>query len=125
VNNLTIVGNMVAQPEVRFTPSGVAQATFRVGVNRRFQSAGEWKSEGTFFTCVAWAELAEAVADVNKGDRVIVVGRMACREFESNGEKRKVWEIAVEDLGHSLKPLKSAKAPEQARVVESEAEQPF
>lgn len=125
MNNLTIVGNMVAQPEVRFTPSGVAQATFRVGVNRRFQSAGEWKSEGTFFTCVAWAELAEAVGNLGKGERVIVVGRMACREFESNGEKRKVWEISVEDIGNSLKPPKSGKGTEQAPVVHPEVELAF
>lgn len=110
MNQLTIIGNMVEKPVIRYTEKGIAQATFRLGVNRRYQSNGEWKQEATFFTCVTWAELAEAVtANFEKGDRAIVVGRMASRSYEdAKGDKRTVWELAAEDVGVSVKPAKTA-----------------
>ena len=113
MNQLNVVGNVVEKPVMRYTANGVAQATFRLAVNRRFQSNGEWKSEATFFTCVVWAELAEAVNDnLDKGTRIIVSGRMTSRAFEdAKGDKKTMWEVAVDDIGLSIKPPKSGQRP--------------
>ena len=105
---VTIIGNLVDDPELRFTPSGQAVSNFRVASTPRTfdKQSNEWKDgEATFLSCSAWRQMAENVAEsLRKGDRVIVNGRMKQRTYEhSSGEKRTVMEIDVEEIGPSLK----------------------
>jgi len=105
---ITIVGNLVDDPELRFTPAGAAVAKFRVASTPTFfdKDAGEWKQgQGLFLTCSAWRQLAENVAEsLQRGQRVIVQGRLKQRTYETNnGEKRTVYELDVDEVGPSLK----------------------
>lgn len=104
-NVVTVVGNCVEEPELRFTPQGVAMMRLRVAVNRRVKGRdGEWVNEASFFTGTVWRELAEnAAASLHKGVAVVMTGRLEQREWVGkDGAKRSVVEIAVEDLGVSL-----------------------
>ena len=101
---ITIVGNLVDDPELRFTASGVAVANFRVASTPRAfdRQSNEWKDgESLFLSCSVWRQYAENVAEsLTKGTRVIVTGRLKQRSYETNnGEKRTVFEIDVEDVG--------------------------
>lgn len=105
---ITIVGNIVADPELRFTPSGAAVANFRIASTpRRFNSqTNQWEDgEGLFLTCNVWRQAAENVAEsLQKGMRVIVNGRLRQRSYETReGEKRTVYEVEVDEVGPSLK----------------------
>lgn len=105
---ITVVGNIVADPELRYTPNGAAVANFRVASTpRRYdQQAGQFvDGEPLFLTCNVWRQPAENVANsLNKGDRVIVTGRLRQRSYEDrNGERRTVFEIEVEEVGPSLR----------------------
>lgn len=105
---ITIVGNIVADPELRFTPSGAAVVNFRVASTpRRFNSqTNQWEdAEGLFLTCNIWRQAAENVAEsLQKGMRVIVNGRLRQRSYETReGEKRTVYEIEADEVGPSLK----------------------
>ncbi|WP_433178825.1 single-stranded DNA-binding protein [Actinoallomurus sp. CA-150999] len=105
---ITIVGNLVADPELRFTPNGQAVATFRVASTPRFrdQQSGEWKDgESLFLTCNVWRQAAENVAEsLQRGMRVIVQGRLKQRSYETReGEKRTVFELEADEVGPSLK----------------------
>jgi single-strand DNA-binding protein len=105
---ITIVGNLVADPELRFTPAGQPVATFRVASTPRFrdQASGEWKDgDSLFLTCNVWRQAAENVAEsLQRGMRVIVSGRLKQRNYETKeGEKRTVFEVEVDDVGPSLK----------------------
>ena len=106
-NSVTLVGNIVDDPELRFTPGGQAMAKFRMAVSRRWQdrTSGEWQEESSFFGCTCWREMAENVAEsLKKGARVIVTGRLQQRQWETpDGEKRSVIEIQVDDVGPSLR----------------------
>jgi len=104
-SNVTIVGNMTRDPEIRFTTGGKGVASFGVAVNRRFQQGGEWQEKTSFFNVTAWDSLAENVAaSLNKGARVIVSGRLEQREYETKeGEKRSVVEIVADEIGPSLR----------------------
>lgn len=105
-NSVTLVGNLVDDPELRFTPSGVAMAKIRFAVNRRWQDqSGEWQEETSFFTGTCWREAAENVAEsLAKGTRVIVTGRLQQRQWETQeGEKRSVVEIQIDEVGPSLR----------------------
>ncbi|CAN5837759.1 single-stranded DNA-binding protein [soil metagenome] len=105
-NNLTIIGNLVDDPELRFTPSGVAMAKLRVAVNRRWRDqAGEWQEDTSFFTGTCWREQAEQVAEsLQKGTRVIITGRLEQRSWENEqGERRSVVEIQIDEIGPSLR----------------------
>ena len=124
MNTITVAGNVVAKPELRFTPSGVAQATLRVAVNRRFQSAGEWKQEATFLSVVCWSELAEGAADLDKGMKIIVQGRITNREYEGrDGTKKTITEIVAEDIGVSVR--KAKKSDRVPSVPSADDEEPF
>jgi single-strand DNA-binding protein len=127
MNSLTVAGNLVADPEIRHTNSGIAQASFRIGVNRRYQSGGEWKQETTFLSCVCWSDLAESVGEnLQKGQRVVVHGRVTQREFEArDGSKKSVVEIAVEELGVSLKASRKADATARVAPAPSQQEEDF
>jgi single-strand DNA-binding protein len=101
---VTIVGNLSREVELRYTQGGAAVAKFSVAVNRRFQKAGEWTEEVSFFECVAWAQLAEnAASSLTKGDRVVVNGRLSQRSYEHDGQKRSSVEITAENIGPDLR----------------------
>jgi len=104
---ITIVGNLVDDPELRFTPSGQPVARFRVASTPRIRdnSTGEWKDgDSLFLTCNVWRQAAENVAEsLQRGMRVIVSGRLRQRSYETQaGEKRTVFEVEVDDVGPSL-----------------------
>ncbi len=105
---ITVVGNLTADPELRFTPSGAAVANFTVASTPRMydRQSGEWKDgEALFLRCNIWREAAENVAEsLTRGSRVIVTGRLKQRSFETReGEKRTVVEVEVDEIGPSLR----------------------
>lgn len=104
-NNVTLIGNLVDDPELRFTPSGVAMAKVRLAVNRRWQKDGEWQEDTSFFTGTVWREQAESAAEsLQKGARVIVTGRLEQRSWETEqGDKRSVVEVQIDEIGPSLR----------------------
>ncbi|HMI22947.1 MAG TPA: single-stranded DNA-binding protein [Streptosporangiaceae bacterium] len=116
---ITIAGNLVDDPELRFTPAGQPVARFRVASTPRFRdnSTGEWKDgDSLFLTCNVWRQAAENVAEsLTRGMRVIVSGRLRQRSYETKeGEKRTVYEVEVDDVGPSLRNA-SAKVNRVAR----------
>jgi single-strand DNA-binding protein len=105
-NHTTIVGNLVDDPELRFTGNGTAVANLRVAVTQRIQQDGEWRDGDTSFLRVnVWRGQAEhLVESLGKGDRVMVTGRLRQRTWETpEGEKRSVTEIEADEVGASLK----------------------
>lgn len=105
-NNVTLIGNLVDDPELRFTPSGVAMAKIAVAVNRRWRGQdGEWQEQTSFFRGTVWREQAETVAEsLQKGTRVIISGRLEQRRWETDeGESRSVVEIQIDEIGPSLR----------------------
>lgn len=105
---ITVVGNLTADPELRFTPSGAAVANFTVASTPRMfdRQSGEWKDgEALFLRCNIWREAAENVAEsLTRGARVVVQGRLKQRSFETReGEKRTVMELEVDEIGPSLR----------------------
>ena len=106
-NTVTLVGNITRDPELRFTPSGQATASFGLAVNRRWQDrqSGEWQEATSFFDIVCWREMAENAAEsLSRGSRIIVTGRLEQRSWESQeGEKRSKIEVVADDIGPSLR----------------------
>ena len=105
-NSITIVGNITRDPELRFTPSGQANARIGVAVNRRWQDrgSGEWNEATSFFDVICWRELAENVSEsLKRGTRVIVTGRLEQRTWEQEGNKRSVVEIIADEVAPSLR----------------------
>ena len=105
---ITVVGNLVDDPELRFTPSGAAVANFRIASTPRTfdRQTNEWKDgDALFLTCSVWRQAAENVAEsLQKGMRVVVQGRLKSRQYETReGEKRTVIEMEVDEVGPSLK----------------------
>ena len=106
--NITIIGNLVDDPELRFTPSGAAVAKFRVASTPRYldRNTNEWKDgDSLFLQCQIWRQAAENVAEsLTRGMRVIVSGRLKQRSYETKeGEKRTVFEVEVDEVGPSLR----------------------
>ena len=106
-NTVDLIGNVTRDPELRFTPSGQAVATFGLAVNRRWQNrqTQAWEESTSFFDVVCWAQLAENVAEsVSKGTRLIVTGRLDQRSWETdNGDKRSKVEVIADEVGPSLR----------------------
>jgi single-strand DNA-binding protein len=106
-NTVTLVGNVTDDPELRYTPSGAAVANFTVAVNKRYRgSDGQWEDKlDGFFRCSCWREMAEHVTEAcPKGTRVIVVGRLQQRSWETQeGQKRYEVEVQVDEVGPSLR----------------------
>ena len=106
-NSVTLVGNITRDPEMRFTNTGQAVTSFGLAVNRRWQNrqSGEWDEQVSFFDITAWGSLGENTAgSLNKGNRVIVTGRLQQRSYETqNGEKRSVVEVVADEIGPSLR----------------------
>ena len=105
---LTITGNLVDDPELRFTPAGQPMARFRIASTPRFydKQTSAWKDgESLFLTCVVWRQAAENVAEsLTRGSRAIVTGRLRQRSYETKeGEKRTVYEVEVDEVGASLR----------------------
>jgi single-strand DNA-binding protein len=107
-NQVTIVGNLTDDPELRYTPNGAAVANFSVAVSRRVKddATGQWKDADTSFLRVsAWRSLGENIAEsLTRGSRVVVVGRLRQRSWETpEGDKRSVVEIEADEIGPSLR----------------------
>jgi single-strand DNA-binding protein len=106
-NTVTLVGNATRDPELRFTNTGQAIASFGLAVNRRWQNrqTNEWEEAVSFFDITCWAQLAENVAEsVQKGARVVVTGRLDQRSWETdNGEKRSKVEVVADEVAPSLR----------------------
>ena len=106
-NTVTITGNATREPELRFTPSGQAVASFGVAVNRRWQNrqTQEWEEQVSFFDVAAWSQLAENISEcLTKGSRVTVTGRLEQRSWETqDGERRSKVEIVADDIAASLR----------------------
>ena len=105
---ITVVGNLTADPELRFTPSGAAVANFRIASTPRTfdKQSNEWKDgDALFLSCSVWRQAAENVAEtLTRGARVVVQGRLRQRSFETReGEKRTVVEMEVDEVGPSLR----------------------
>jgi single-strand DNA-binding protein len=116
---ITVVGNLTADPELRFTPSGAAVANFTVASTPRTfdRQTNEWKDQETLFiNCSVWRQAAENAAEsLQRGMRVIVQGRLKARSYEDReGNKRTVFEIDVEEVGPSLK-MATAKVTKTTR----------
>jgi single-strand DNA-binding protein len=114
---ITIVGNLVADPELRYTPSGAAVTNFRVASTpRRFDSqTNQWvDDEALFLTCNIWRQAAENVANsLTKGDRVIVTGRLRQRSYETReDEKRTVFEVETDEVGKTPRQGGAPQAPQ-------------
>lgn len=119
---ITVIGNLTADPELRFTPSGAAVANFTVASTPRSfdRQAGEWRDgEGLFLRCSLWRQAAEHAADsLTRGTRVIVQGRLRQRSYETReGEKRTVVELEVDEIGLSLR-YATAAVTRQARTTD-------
>ena len=119
-NTMTLVGNLVEDPELRFTPAGQPVARFRIASTPRYRDGktGEWKDgEALFLTCQVWRQAAENVAEsLTRGMRVIVTGRLQQRSYETKeGDKRTVYELAVDEVGPSLRSA-SAKVAKVTRA---------
>jgi single-strand DNA-binding protein len=117
---ITVIGNLVDDPELRFTPAGQPVTRFRVASTPRFldKSTNEWKDgDSLFLTCQVWRQAAENVAEsLQRGMRVLVSGRLKQRSYETKeGEKRTVYEVEVDDVGPSLRGA-TAKITKAARV---------
>jgi single-strand DNA-binding protein len=106
-NSVTLVGNCTRDPELRFTSSGQAVATFGLAVNRRWQNrqTNEWEEQVSFFDVTCWQQMAENVAEsVTKGSRVVVTGRLDQRSWETqDGDKRSKVEVVADEIGPSLR----------------------
>ncbi|MBA2574940.1 MAG: single-stranded DNA-binding protein [Nocardioidaceae bacterium] len=122
---ITVIGNLVDDPDLRFTPSGAAVANFRIASTPRTfdRQTNEWKDGETLWLgCAVWRQAAENVAEsLQKGMRVIVQGRLKSRSYETReGEKRTVFEIDVDEVGPSLKSA-TAKVTKASRSSGSDS----
>jgi single-strand DNA-binding protein len=127
-NHTTIVGNLVEDPELRFTNSGTAVANLRVAVTQRIQQDGIWRDgETSFFRVNVWRAQAEHLADsLSKGDRVMVTGRLRQRTWETpEGDKRSVTELEADEVGASLKfaTAKVERAPSRGNDERNQGQQ--
>ena len=137
-NNVALVGNITRDPELRFTPTGQATATFGLAVNRRWQNrqTQEWEEATSFFDVVCWREMAENAAEsLSRGSRVLVTGRLEQRSWETaDGDKRSKIEVVADEIGPSLRwataqvtknerrgPGEAAPAPRQAAAATASA----
>jgi single-strand DNA-binding protein len=104
-NNITLVGNLTRDPELRYTASGLGVANLGIAVNHRRQVNGEWQEETSFFNVTAFGDLGENVAaSLNKGNRILVSGRLQQRSYETkDGEKRSAVEVVADEIGPSLR----------------------
>ena len=122
-NNVTLVGNITRDPELRFTPSGQAIATFGLAVNRSWQNrqTNEWQEQTSFFNVACWGEMgANAAESLHKGSRILVEGRLEQRSWEDkeSKEKRSTVEIVANEIGPSLRFATAAVTKTERRGAE-------
>src|SRR5258708_32099581 len=100
LNQVTLMGNLTRDPELRQTPNGQNVVSFSLALNRSYKDAsGEWQEVTDYVDCVAWAALAERVAQyLSKGRRAMVVGRLQSRSWEQDGQKRSKVEVLANDV---------------------------
>jgi single-strand DNA-binding protein len=132
MSDITLVGNITQEPELRFTPSGAAVVNFTVASTPRTfdKTKNEWvDGESLFLRCSAWRQAAENIAEsVSRGDRVILTGKLKSRTYETaEGEKRTVFECEADEVGVSLKfaTAKPAKAGRGSRPAVSQTDDPW
>ncbi len=133
--NVTVVGNLCTDPELRHTSSGVAVADLRIAENRNYQdSAGNWQQTTSYYSVVTWRNLAEHVSDsLHKGDRVVAVGRMRQDEWTTDtGETRRRYLIDADELAASIRfatlevhKLDRAEPGEPKSYAADDPERPF
>lgn len=104
MNTVQILGNLARDPEVRYTQSGKAVATFIVAASNTYlDSEGQTKEQTAFINCVAWGKLGESIGNLRKGNRAFVEGRLQTRSYETqDGQKRYVTEVVANFVGTSL-----------------------
>jgi single-strand DNA-binding protein len=125
-NQVTLVGNITDDPELRFTPSGAAVANFTVAVNRRIRQGDRWEDRlDGFFNCSCWRDMAENAAEsLRKGNRVVVVGRLNQRSWDDReGNRRTAVEVQVDEVAPSLK-WATAQIQKSSRSSGRSSEQP-
>ena len=113
-NQVTLSGNLTDDPELRFTPNGVAVANFRLAVDQRVWDTDGWKDgESSYFRVSVWRDQAEHVSrSLHKGARCVVVGRLRSRSWETpEGQRRSAVEVDAEEVGMSLRFAAAASAP--------------
>lgn len=98
-NSVTLLGNLTKDPELRTTPNGMSVCTFSLALNRSYKVNDQWTEAVDYIDVVVWNKLAEAVSgNVNKGNPILVSGRLQSRTFESQGQKRNKVEVVAQDL---------------------------
>ena len=125
-NQVTLTGNLTDDPELRFTPNGVAVANFRLAVDQRVWDADGWKDgESSYFRVSVWRDQAEYVSrSLHKGTRCVVVGRLKSRSWETpEGQRRSAVEVDAEEVGMSLR-FAPAGPPAAARPEADPAPEP-
>jgi len=122
---LTIVGNLTKDPELRYTTGGRGVASFGVAVNHRYMKNGDWEESVSFFNVTAWSDLGENVAaSMEKGQRVIVTGRLSQRSYETReGEKRNTVELIADEIGAAMR-FAQVQVERTERTTSRPAQQP-
>jgi single-strand DNA-binding protein len=129
INKVLLSGRLTRDPELRYTPSGVAVMTFSLALNRRYKDqTGEWKDEVSFVNVVAWQRQAELASEyLKKGSAVFVEGRLQSRSWEtSEGQKRSVLEVRAERLQFLDRLKREEEEPTEAKVEDASSDEvPF
>lgn len=104
-NEISLVGNLTREPELRYTQGGTAVCNFSVAAGRRYQQNGEWQEQTTYFEVVAWGELGENIAaSFTKGTRALVTGRIESEKYtDRDGNERTSWKVTADEVGVSLR----------------------
>lgn len=117
INKVVLLGNLVRDPELRTTKSGISISTFTIALNRNMKVNGEWTEEVSFVDCIAWSELAEKISgNLEKGKPVSVVGRLKSSTWEQAGQKRTKLEVVVEEIVFLERPPKLDSMPHETVV---------
>ncbi len=127
INRIFLTGRLVADPEIKYTPSGSEVAQFRIAVNRNYKAKGseQWQEETFFITIIAWNRLAEKVEKTfKKGQSVMVEGRLRIRDYEVDGVKKWMTEVIANDL-KAFAPVVKETEVEEIPEDESEPNVPF
>jgi len=126
-NTVTLCGNITADPELRFTPSGQATASFGLAINRKWtdKATNEKRESVSFFDIVCWQEMAENAAEsLQKGDRVVIVGRLEQRSWDGEDGKRYKVEVVAEEVGPSIRWATAVVTKNERKAPEPNAGKP-